>query len=219
VKQSALFLSGAAFVVMAAVSMAGCGRSEPAGGFGLESGAEEGGSTEVTVPEVPAPKGALLRETDLEIDENGVITRYSRRETGNIIIPASVGGKPVTGFGEGVFNSCGLTSVVIPEGVTSVGDYVFGGNKLTRLTIPAGVTTIGREAFSGNKLAGVSIPSGVRSVGDYAFISNELTSVSISEGVRYIGEGAFARNKLTGISKNPGRVFRDATEKIANSLQ
>ena len=48
--------------------------------------------------------------------------------SGAIIIPARLGGYPVTSIERSAFSGCsGLTSVTILSGVTSIGDYVFAG--------------------------------------------------------------------------------------------
>ena len=68
--------------------------------------------------------------------------------TGNLTIPSTLGGKPVTSIGSDAFFWCsGLTSVTIPNSVTNIGDYAFSGcSGLTSVTIGNGVTSIGDSA-------------------------------------------------------------------------
>ncbi len=68
---------------------------------------------------------------------------------GNVEIPSTLGGYPVTAIQSWAFYQCGsLTSVSIPNGVTSIGDYVFTYNyQLVSVTIAASVTFIGDGAF------------------------------------------------------------------------
>ncbi len=137
---------------------------------------------------------------------------------GDIAIPATLGGRPVTGIGGRAFYDCsGLTSVTIPDSVTSIGERAFCEcSNLTSVTIPDSVTSIGELAFSecGNLtsvtlpasltsiekwtfdgcwgLTSVTIPDSVTSIGDWAFFScSGLTSVTIPDSVTSIGEEAF----------------------------
>ena len=69
--------------------------------------------------------------------------------SGQIVIPETLGGVPVTQIGNYAFWNCSsLESVVIPEGVTEIGRYAFWNcSSLESVVIPEGVTEIGEEAF------------------------------------------------------------------------
>ena len=116
--------------------------------------------------------------------------------SGDLTIPSTLGGYPVTSIENYAFYECKLlTSVVIPEGVTLIGNSAFSGcNALTSVAIPEGVPLIGNSAFSGcNSLTSVVIPESVISIGGSAFRGcSLLTSVVIPKGVTSIGESAFA---------------------------
>jgi len=144
---------------------------------------------------------------DFEYYDNGstiTITGYYG-PGGNVIIPASIDGKPVTaidyhyGSSGETFWEKNLTSVIIPNSVTIIGDGSFGLNQLTSVTIPDGVTYIGHDAFGWNQLTSVTIPDGVTYIGDNAFCWNQLTSVTIPDNV-YIDVGAFVYNPITSIT-------------------
>ena len=80
--------------------------------------------------------------------------------TGDLAIPSSLGGYPVTSIGSTAFDYCrGLTSVTIPDSVTSIGyQAFFGCSGLTSVTIGNGVTNIDNHAFYDcNRLSGVYI--------------------------------------------------------------
>jgi len=56
------------------------------------------------------------------------ITGVDTSISGEVIIPSTLGGYPVTVIGESAFEGCrGITSLTIPEGITSIGDSAFKG--------------------------------------------------------------------------------------------
>ena len=90
--------------------------------------------------------------SDLTYDASGptiTITDCDKAASGELIIPASIEGKPVTSIEEAIFQNCdGLTSITIPDSVTSIGKYAFSRcTSLTSITIPDGVTSVGYGAF------------------------------------------------------------------------
>ena len=138
--------------------------------------------------------------------------------TGDLKIPAALGGVKVTRIGPEAFNHCKeLASVTIPEGVThlewhafdacsglesvslpsslrSISFAAFGGcSALKSVTIPNGVKSIGPDAFNGCRaIKSVVIPESVTRIGDRAFCGcRELESVAIPAGVASIGKGVF----------------------------
>ena len=140
------------------------------------------------------PAFAQSSERDFVIDEHGTITEYVGRDRA-VVIPAQINGRQVLGIGSRAFESNGLTSVVIPQGVTHIGDLAFIDNGLTSVTIPNSVIHIEDFAFSRNQLTSVTIPNGVTHIGAWAFNGNELTSMIIPNSVTHIGDFVFADNK------------------------
>ena len=71
--------------------------------------------------------GALTYQ--ITINENGgtaAVTACDTTASGDIVIPSSVEGCPVTGIGASAFEGCsGVTSIEIPEGVTSIATRAF----------------------------------------------------------------------------------------------
>jgi hypothetical protein len=120
-------------------------------------------------------------ESDFKTDGNGTITKYEGW-TDTVVIPAQIGGKPVTAIAGSAFAGNDLVSVTIPAGVKTIGDGAFASNKLASVTIPDSVTAIGGGAFSHNQLASVNIPAGVI-IGSVAFSGNKLTSVTFGANV------------------------------------
>ncbi len=175
-------------------------------------------------PTVPVPvliPTSTIKTTD--VAGGGVeIADYTGTEK-DIIIPSTVGGKPVVSIkgpnsvGLGAFEYRGLTSVVLPDtlitlgnrafannsiasitlpkSLKTIGEYAFQHNSLATLTIPNGVTTIGKFAFHFNLITGrLTLPDSVSTIGEYAFLANPITSLTLGSGVTEIGARAFARS-------------------------
>ena len=122
------------------------------------------------------------------------ITRVSPA-VGNVVIPSTLGGKPVTGIGANAFLGCsGLTGVTIPDSVTDIKFSAFSDcSGLTSVSIGNGVTSIGDEGFRNcYGLMNVVIPDSVTSIGNAAFYCcSGLTGVTIGSGVVSIGTSTF----------------------------
>ena len=149
-----------------------------------------------------ATYGALTYEVSYD---KVTITDCDTSASGELVIPSSIEGYPVTSIGNDAFRECTrLTSVTIPDSVTSIGEgafyYCYG---LTSVTIPDSVTSIGNCAFYNcDGLTSVTIPDSVTSIGDHAFVNcGRLTSVIIGNSVTSIGDYAFcACEALTSVT-------------------
>lgn len=79
------------------------------------------------------------------------ITGAAAPASGDIAVPAEIGGKTVTAIGEYAFLEWeGAATFTLPESLRTIGAAAFGGcTGLAELTIPAAVETIGDNAFAG----------------------------------------------------------------------
>ena len=82
-------------------------------------------------------------------DGKATITAVDSTVTGDVVIPDTLGGYPVTELEECLFaDRTDLTGITIPKSVTSIGECAFYGcTGLKSITIPEGVTSISDEAF------------------------------------------------------------------------
>jgi len=127
------------------------------------------------------------------------ITGYTGTDM-DIVIPATISGKPVTRINANAFNQVPITSVMLPETMTFIGDGAFQDAQLTNIQIPNNVFSIGINAFSGNQLTSLVIPDNVAYIGDEAFKYNKLTTLTLGSGLTSLNyKGAFQYNELTSV--------------------
>ena len=114
---------------------------------------------------------------------------------GEIIIPNSFKGLPVTAINYLGFANCGkLTHVTIPDTVTEIGIEAFQScDSLKSIEIPDSVVSIGQSAFSGcDNLTTVTLPKNVKEIEKSTFAGClNLTSITIPYGVNKIADRAF----------------------------
>ncbi len=128
--------------------------------------------------------------------------------SGNLIIPSTYDGLPVTSIDSFAFEYCkSLTSITIPSSVTSViGNAFYSCTSLSSINVDLGNTyyiSIDGVLFNKDKTTimkyparkqgtSYSIPDSVTSIGVYAFDnSTGLNSITIPDSVISIGGGAF----------------------------
>lgn len=100
---------------------------------------------------------------------------------GDIEIPASVNGVPVTAIDQYAFSgNIELTSVTIPASVREIGAEAFAQcENLASVVIPEGVTEIKAGTFCGKSAVSVTIPNSVKTISHMAFLKNtRLTTIN-----------------------------------------
>ena len=116
------------------------------------------------------------------------ITACDTSIRGDVTIPSTLGGYPVTRIGDfsddyGAFRDCvNMTSVTIPHGVTYIGINAFVDcTNLNGIAIPDSVYSIGAKAFLGCiNLTSISIPNSVTNIGLQAFLRcSSLESIRV----------------------------------------
>lgn len=138
----------------------------------------------------------VLVEGDYEYtvtDGEVIITKYTG-EGGNVTIPSTLGGLPVTTIGSfAILNVSTIESIVIPEGVTTILGQAFAGCSMKKIVLPESLTEIGKAAFCFcTKLENVSIPLGITIIEDNTFQEcSSLTEVLLPEGITTIKKEAF----------------------------
>lgn len=127
--------------------------------------------------------------TEYEVTGKGIAT-------GDIVIPDTYRGLPVTGIAKkAFFNKSDVTSVDIGDNVRSIGDYAFANcSYITSITIPEGLKSIGESAFASCRLltGTVVIPDGVTIIPKNTFAyCVSLQNVVLSDSITRIEASAF----------------------------
>lgn len=131
---------------------------------------------------------------------------------GDLIIPNTLGGKPVTEIGDFAFYSkSNITGVSIPDGVSVIGQSAFWAcTNLVWASLPDGLLNIDLQAFAGcKKLSNLDLPPNLRSIGVNAFGGDaSLTEIVIPASVTSIGMAPFQGcEKLTAINVETGNTY------------
>ena len=114
---------------------------------------------------------------------------------GEMTVPDTLGGCPVTRIGYGAFREKNeISKLNLPAGITSIEGYAFYlCTALTEINIPDGVMSIKERAFySCSSLQQIDLPDTVTSLEPYAFYScSALESVRLSANLTAIPEYCF----------------------------
>jgi uncharacterized repeat protein (TIGR02543 family) len=135
--------------------------------------------------------------------------------TGDIIIPATYLGLPVTKIADNAFDRFGnpwlLTSMVIPEGIKIIGQNAFRSYSLTSISLPSTIERIEAYAFTFAQITTIHIPAHVSFIGLQNFSSStSLASITVdSTNEWYTAQDGILFNKdmTTLLSFPPGSLL------------
>ena len=140
-------------------------------------------------------------------DGEVTITDCDTSISGELTIPETIEGYPVTGIGEWAFENCtDLTNVKIPDSVISIGYEAFKDcTGLTNITIGKGVTSIGGCAFLNTAYYNNDLnwENDILYIGKYLIVTKEdiAGSRTVKNGTKLIADHAFSLSEgLTGIT-------------------
>ncbi len=137
-------------------------------------------------------------------DEDYTLVEYLGNSDGEVVIPATYNGYPVTRIGEYAFSNSDITSVVIPDTVKSIDEGAFNQcDNLTSVTIPDNVVYMGEEVFYDcDNLRSAVIGNNVNGIHENTFYScDKLETVVLGNNISSIGRYAFFCCKaLSGIT-------------------
>jgi hypothetical protein len=151
---------------------------------------------------------AVVQAQFIYITNNGTITITGYIGSGNVTIPNTIGGLPVTSIGDYAFSDTAVNSVTILSNVSTIGAKAFEWcHPLTAINVDAANSSYGSVngvlfdksqttliRYPEGVVGSYTIPSGVVHIGDNAFYEcTSLTSVTISDSVTSIGDSAFVQ--------------------------
>lgn len=149
-------------------------------------------------------------------DGKATITEVDTAISGDVVIPSTLGGYPVTCIGEQAFWVCqNVTSVEMPNSVTTIDKSAFDKCAMTKVNIPSSVTKIGDYAFSKCvELISIDIPSSVTSIGNEAFYEcGDLIRITVDKNNAYYSSddyGALFNKNRTRLIQYPAGDTRSS---------
>lgn len=143
-----------------------------------------------------------LTEGDWEfqlLDNEVTITKYIG-DGGDVVVPETIAGCPVTKVDSGVFKGKHVVSIDLQAKLKAVPDYLLAWHEeLETVTLPDGIETIAgfNECINLKK---INIPSSVKKiVGNAFYRCSALTSITLPESIEEIGNEAFYATGITEI--------------------
>ncbi len=109
--------------------------------------------------------------------------------TGDIVVPDTYNGKPVTAIGDGAFSNIGTVDNA--------------GEKVSRkITLPKTIKKIGFMSFGLSMISEININelTNLEYIGAYAFMGTSISGdIVLSDSVKYVGASAFSATNITSL--------------------
>ena len=143
------------------------------------------------------PFGAAANDSypyPYEISDGHVILTYTDRAVGDLVIPDTIEGYPVTEVGSWAFQwSTGLTSVVIPDSVVAIRYGAFHDcENLKSVQLPKDITVIEQYTFQWTGLNSIEIPNKVTTIKEEAFFeARQLKYIVLPVSLNTVEKDAF----------------------------
>ena len=141
--------------------------------------------------------------------ENGYSVSYAGGGSvheGDLEIPASYRGKPVTQVSQFGFNAANVKGkIILPDTLTRILDYGFGQAEFEDIILPDSLVSIGYGAFVNASSAFYFIPSSVQTIGEKAFGQKDGRGVILyCEGAEPTGRSSYLSfgKVYTGVTRD-----------------
>ena len=127
------------------------------------------------------PNDKLRFALPIHDDSAYQVRAYSDFTCGEVKIPSEYKGKPVKVIGWRGFESSGITSIELPEGIETIRKDAFVSTKIKKIVFPQSLKTIEEHAFSCcSKLVGdIVIPRSVTEMGKCVFQFSKVSKVFV----------------------------------------
>ena len=117
---------------------------------------------------------------------------------GTLTVPAEFNGKKVTVILKNSFSLCGITELILPEGLEVIEEYAFSGAKIGNVTVPDSVISIGKGAFYCSDMKSLYVGAGCVDC-NTAFGGVQIESIKVSDKNKaYSSTGCCLTEKATG---------------------
>ena len=173
-------------VVLIAANAAGCNQKKNS------SSQPQASTSESSVQQSENKENNLKLSGNFGYINNGgnikiVYYKGANQVNGEIVVPETIDGCPVTAIQERVFTDLSkIVKVTLPQSLTSMGKYVFNNcSSLTEITIPDGITAIEEGTFKYcRSLTKVNLPAKLITIDSYAFAGcSALSQIIFPDGL------------------------------------